>query len=73
MDTTGITIRQKTRTIESEMVKALVMFSYGRLSYPGAMEIAAKAAPIFSEESRKNEILAHKGVNRYAKELLKVV
>ena len=61
------------RTIESEMRKALVMFSYGRLSYERAAEIAVKAAPIFSEASRENKILAHKGINWYAKELLKVV
>ena len=63
----------KTRTVESEMIKALVMFSYGRVSYDRAVEIAAKAAPIFEEEAKKNEILAHKCVNWYAKELLKVV
>ena len=58
---------------KSEMTKALVMFSYGRVGYTKASEIAAKAAPIFDEESKKNEVLAHKGVNWYAKELLKVV
>ena len=65
--------RQKMRTIESEMTKALVMFSYGRVGYAKASEIATQAAPIFDEESKKNEVLAHKGVNWYAKELLKIV
>ena len=73
MDTMITVSVQKIRTIESEMVKALLLFSFGRLSYSQASEIAAKAAPIFCEESEKNEVLAHKGVNWYAKELLKVV
>lgn len=64
---------KRVRTVETEMVRALVLFSYGRVSYEKATAIAAKAAPIFCEESKKNEILAHKGVNWYAKELLKVV
>ena len=55
------------------MTKALVMFSYGRVGYTKAAKIASQAAPIFDEESRKNEVLAHKGVNWYAKELLKIV
>ena len=61
------------RAIESEMTKAFVMFSYGRVGYTKAAKIASQAAPIFDEESRKNEVLAHKGVNWYAKELLKIV
>ena len=75
MDTIGMSggQKKKMRTIESEMTKAVVMFSYGRVSYVKAAEIAAQAAPIFNEESKKNEVLAHKGVNWYAKELLKFV
>ena len=61
------------RTIESEMIKALVMFSYGRVNYEKALEIAKKTAPIFYKASSKNKVLAHKGLNWYAKELLKVV
>lgn len=73
MNTVGAVSSKKMRTIESEMIKALVMFSYGRVNYEKASEIAAKAAPIFYEASRKNKILAHKGLIWYAKELLKVV
>ena len=73
MDTLGAVGSKKMRTIESEMTKALVMFSYGRVSYEKALEIAAKTAPIFYEASRKNTVLAHKGLTWYAKELLKVI
>ena len=64
---------QNQYTVESEMVKALVMYSYGRIDYDRAVEIAAEAAPVFREEAERNIVLAHKGVNWYAKELLKVI
>lgn len=64
---------KKMRTIETEMIKALMMFSYGRVSYEKASVMAAKVAPIFYEASKKNKTLAHKGINWYAKELLKVI
>ena len=61
------------RTVENEMIKALVMFSYGRVNYKRALEIAKKTAPIFYEASMKNKVLAHKGLNWYTKELLKAI
>ncbi|MBR0167371.1 MAG: hypothetical protein IJQ08_01725 [Synergistaceae bacterium] len=73
METIEAVSGKKMRTIETEMIKALVMFSYGRVSYEKAAVIAAKTAPIFYEASRKNKTLAHKGLNWYAKELLKVI
>lgn len=60
-------------TVESELIKALVMYSYGRVNYEKAAEVASKAALIFEEEAKQNIPLAHKGVNWYAKELLKVI
>ncbi len=61
------------RTIESEMIKALVIWSHGRVGYTKASEIAKKTAPIFYEASMKNKVLAHKGLNWYTKELLKAI
>lgn len=73
MDRIGAVSSKKVRTIESELTKALIMFSYGRVTYEKASEIATKTAPIFYEASMKNTILAHKGLIWYAKELLKVI
>ena len=61
------------RTIESEMTKALIMFSLGRVNYENASKIARKVAPIFCKASMKNKILAHKGLTWYAKALLKAI
>ena len=66
-------ITQRKHTVESELAKALVRFSYGRVNVGKSKEIAAKFAPVFEEESRKNWVLAHKGVNWFAKEILRVI
>ena len=66
-------LKNKSVSIESKMTKALVIFSQGRLSYERASKIAKKAAPIFGKASMKNQVLVHKGLNWYAKELLKAI
>ena len=53
--------------------QALVRFSYGRVNVKKAKEIAARMAPVFEEEAKKNEVIAHKGVNWFAKEVLKII
>lgn len=58
----------KKYTIESELTNALFRLSFGKLSYAQAEEKAKKVAPNFDVN---NEMLAHKGINWYAKELLK--
>lgn len=58
---------QQKLTIESELVKALVRFSFGRLSVDEAKEKAIVAAKNWDST---NEALAHKGLNWYAKQLL---
>ena len=74
MSTVRVTARRtRKHTVESEMAKALYKYSFGRLTVKKAKETAAKFAPVFEEESKKNEVLAHKGVNWFAKEVLKVV
>ena len=60
-------------TVQSEMARALHKYSFGRLTVQKARETAAKFAPVFEEEAKKNTVLAHKGVNWFAKEVLKVV
>ena len=60
-------------TIEKELSKALVRFSFGRVNVKKAKETAARMAPVFEEEAKKNEVVAHKGVNWFAKEVLKVI
>lgn len=58
---------QQNLTIESELAKALVRFSFGRLSVDEAKEKAIVAAKNWDST---NEALAHKGLNWYAKQLL---
>ena len=70
--TTGVKPARK-HTIESELAKALVRFSYGRVNVKKAKETAARMAPVFEEEANRNWALAHKGVNWFAKEVLKVI
>lgn len=57
--------------IKTEMAKALIRFSGNKLSETKAAELSEKAALIFAKAIEENEILAHKGLNWYAKELLK--
>lgn len=64
---------ERKHTVEKELSKALVRFSYGRVSVKKAKETAARMAPVFEEEARKNEVVAHKGVNWFAKEVLRVI
>ena len=58
----------KVYTIESELANALFRLSFGKLTYEQAEEKAKQTAPKFD---MNNESLAHKGINWYAKELLK--
>ena len=64
---------KRRHTIENELSKALVRFSYDRVSVKQAKELAAKMAPVFEQEAAKNEIVAHKGVTWFAKEILRVI
>lgn len=61
---------KKEYSMESELTEALVRFSYGRIPYDKARKKAAEAVPNFDSG---NEVLTHKGINWYAKELLKVI
>ena len=54
-------------SIESEIAKALFRFSYGRISLEAAKAKAKEVAPNFDSD---NKVLAHKGINWYAKQLL---
>ena len=63
-------IMSKVYTLESELTNALFRLSFGKLTYEQAVEIAKKAAPNFD---MNNEALPHKGINWYAKELLKLL
>lgn len=58
----------KVYTVESELALALFRLFFGRLTYEQAEEKARIAAP---KLDLNNEALAHKGINWYAKELLK--
>jgi len=60
----------ETHTVESELAMALFRLSFGKFTYEQAEEIAKEYAPKFDLE---NEALAHKGINWYAKELLKIL
>lgn len=61
---------KKIHTVESELAEALFRLSFGRFSYEQAEIIAKKVAPKFDAN---DEVLAHKGINWYAKELLKIL
>lgn len=56
-------------TIESELAEALFRLSFGKFTYQQAEEIAKEAAPNF--DVQKFPILEHKGINWYAKQILK--
>lgn len=58
----------KVYTVESELTNALFRLSFGRLTYEQAEAKSKAVAPNFDVN---NEMLAHKGINWYAKELLK--
>ena len=58
---------QKKYTIESELTKALVRFSFGKLTVD---EAKAKAVVAAKNWDSSNEMLAHKGLNWYAKQLI---
>ena len=74
MPTTETAVKPERKyTVEKELSKALVFFSFGRINVKKAKETAARMAPVFEEEAKKNELVAHKGVNWFAKEVLKVI
>lgn len=58
---------QKYYTIESELASALLYFSRGKLT---AAEAGQKAREVAPNYDTNNEMLAHKGINWYAKQLL---
>jgi cysteine sulfinate desulfinase/cysteine desulfurase-like protein len=58
----------KAYSMESELAKALVRFSFGRITSEEARKKAKEVVPNFDSN---NEVLAHKGINWFAKELLK--
>lgn len=57
-------------SIENDLSKALVKFSYGKLNVIQANKLAKSVVP---KMDFSNSALAHKGVNWYAKEILDVV
>ena len=59
---------QKVYTVESELADALFRFSGGRLT---AVQAGQKAKIIAPNYDMDNEMLAHKGINLYAKKILK--
>lgn len=58
---------RKNYTIESELASALFRFSYGKLTVEQAEKKAKEIAPNYDTS---NEMLAHKGINWYAKQVL---
>lgn len=60
----------KVYTVESELANALFRLSFGKLTYEQAEAKAKQVAPKLDLNS---EILAHKGINWYAKEVLKKI
>ena len=58
-------VQQKKYTIEGELTKALLRFSFGKLTVDGAKKKAEVAAKNWDSS---NEALAHKGLNWYAKQ-----
>lgn len=58
---------KKRYTIESELTKAFMQFSFGKLTVTEAKKKAAVAAPNWDSS---NETLAHKGLNWYAKQII---
>lgn len=61
---------EKRHTIETELANALFRLSYGKLT---VKEAERKAHEVASNYDLNNEILAHKGINWYAKKLLAVM
>jgi hypothetical protein len=60
-------VQGKKYTIESELTNALLRFSFGKLTVEEAKEKAKVAAKNWDSS---NEMLAHKGLNWYAKQLI---
>lgn len=60
-------VQEKRYTMEGELTNALLRFSFGRLSVDEAKEKAKIAAGNWDST---NEILAHKGLNWYAKQII---
>lgn len=60
-------VETKKYTIEGELTKALLRFSFGKLTVEEAKKKAAVAAKNWDST---NEALAHKGLNWYAKQLI---
>ena len=58
----------KKYSIQEELAKALYKFSYGRLTVEQAEKRAEEVMKNFDPQ---NEALAHKGINWYAKQILK--
>lgn len=58
---------RKVYTVETELADALFRLSFGRLTFVQAKEMAKRAAPNFD---MNDGMLAHKGINWYAKQLL---
>lgn len=59
--------QKKKYTIESEITKALMQFSFGKLAISEAKKKAVVAATNWDSS---NEALAHKGLNWYAKQII---
>ncbi len=59
--------QKKKYTIESELTKALMQFSFGKLTIA---EVKKKAAVAATNWDSSNEALAHKGLNWYAKQII---
>lgn len=58
----------KNYSIQEELANALYKFSYGRLTVKQA---EARAEEVMKNFDETNEGLAHKGINWYAKQILK--
>ena len=58
----------KTATLENELSKALFRLSFGKLT---SAEAKDKASHLVKNIDLNNDMVAHKGVNWYAKEVLK--
>lgn len=59
---------QKVYMVENKIAQALFRLSGGRLTVRQAMQKAREVAPNYDLD---NEMLAHKGINWYAKQILK--
>lgn len=58
----------KVATLENELSTALFRLSFGKLT---SAEAKAKASHLAKNIDLNNDMIAHKGVNWYAKEVLK--